>query len=114
MLSQNETVRQLHLLRARIADPKNWTTHALARDAHGKSVMPWDDRAMQFCLAGAAMAVSKGCSRLSEERLWRALVKQSGGDDHQPIRINNLQGHAAVLALIDSAIAAEIDEAADA
>lgn len=53
MTDEAESPRLQVLRRARALLEAGWTQHLLARDADGKSVAPWSDRATCFCLLGA-------------------------------------------------------------
>ncbi len=83
-----------------IEKEENWTTEHYARNADGVVVFATAPDACKFCALGAVMHVSRstgptqGAAQLSEVCA-------------EPVHhINDKQGHAAVLALYDRAIAA--------
>lgn len=48
--------------RAKIADPKNWTKDAYARDAGGAEIEFWAPTACQWCASGAISACDDGAA----------------------------------------------------
>jgi hypothetical protein len=92
-----------------LEDPSRWTAGELATDSMGASVEPTDDEAQRFCAVGALMrATSEFTSdALAAEILayqtHLALVDFAGiPEGHTTLeRINDHQGHRAVLVIFD-------------
>jgi len=105
------TIQKQVLIKARalIADPDHWTRSVLARNAEGHSVHWCDPSATRWCAVGAIYRTAyelvgneKEATRLGEEvarrvaPIWfcRSLMT-----------INDIRGHASVLAKFDRALA---------
>jgi hypothetical protein len=101
---------KLHIVekaRALIADEKHWCRRHLAEDGNGISVSPISYSAIKWCALGALIATAyqltndvDAAYQLSNEVLgahYRAATL---------MHVNDLRGHAAVLALFDEVIAA--------
>lgn len=104
------TAEVLQKARDLIADESRWTHGKYARDALGEDVEPTSPEACKFCALGALLAVS-GAQYEEEDDLpsiaaLRAVcpVDERGRRRRVP-SVNDLDGHAAVLALFDEAIA---------
>jgi len=97
------TLEALKAARALIADPSHWTQGALARNARGNRVRPWSEHAVRWCAEGASIRVC-GPNFGLRGRLVGVLF---GDGADAPWVVNDDQGHAAVLAMYDRAIAAE-------
>lgn len=94
--------------RAKIADPKNWTQRAYARDAKSESVSSLDADAVCWCAAGAvrwAGGDSYGGSLLSD-RAWGELLQTAHfhEDSASMFAFNDTHTNAEVLALFDKTI----------
>lgn len=96
--------------RARIADPKNWTECASARDAQGRAVSSINPKACSWCALGAVLSVSHGKGNAELVALETA-VDQLFPDQVFIAGVNDNLGHAAVLQMYDAAIAAAEREA---
>jgi len=90
-----------------ISDPTKWTQGTYARDKYGNCTDPGMENACRWCALGAVvqasieLGVDDGIGSASVDRL----IDAAGG----PVTtINDNQGHAAVLALFDKAIASEM------
>jgi hypothetical protein len=106
-MSKPVSVQILERARALIEDERHWCPGDLARDAMGYSVSPADSGAEQRCALGALMAAA--CEFTSDSHLAHDLACSA----MRPLvgatsltHINDLEGHTAVLALFDAAIAA--------
>ncbi len=94
----------LRAARARIADELHWTPWNLARDETGRAVSPKSPRAVCWCAFGALGAEGSNLDSIEAQALRKAAAKlfktESAG------YVNDVLGHAAVLAMYDAAIAA--------
>ena len=94
--------------RAPVADESRWCRGKLARDAKGRGVCPMSESATKRCGLGALMAASyemTGHHRAAYDLAIRAMQPLYGTTTL--VKVNDLRGHAAVLALFDEVIAAE-------
>lgn len=100
----------LRAARARIEDPKNWTTGQFARNAKGDPVSCYSKKAVCWCAIGAVNAErTDGSERRALDFLYDASERLYGNLD---VSIINDDGdHAAVLRVFDAAIAAAEAEA---
>lgn len=89
--------QQLQATRELIADPSRWTQEVPARTKNGAECGAFDEAAVSWCVEGAWRRVTGSCDAFD----LRCLL------DDEPMEINDEQGHAAVLALLDSAIERE-------
>lgn len=96
--------------RALIADPSQWTTHSLARDAQGLGRLATDEDAVCFCAAGALQRVCGGKLGNVEGtylyfKLWNVLDDAAAALGYgSTVHANDDVGHAAVLQCYDYAI----------
>jgi hypothetical protein len=93
--------------RALIADEQNWCRGQLARDAKGNPVCPTDRRAKRRCALGAFIAAAyeiTNDSTLAHDLAFGAVRSFRGITTL--IKVNDVRGRAAVLALLDEATAA--------
>jgi hypothetical protein len=105
-MSKPVKVQILERARALIADERHWCPGDLARDAMGFSVNPTDGSAEQHCALGALVAAAyeiTSDSHLAHDLALTAMRPLVGATSLT--QINDLEGHAAVLALFDAAIA---------
>ena len=97
--------------RALVANPDTWTQGATARDARGRRVEPEDDEAVRFCLIGALhracaeVVAPLGVYNRASARLEAASFAL--GKRGAVSIVNDTEGHAGALALIDAAIQQE-------
>ena len=94
--------------RALIADKQHWCRGELARDVSGKGVCPTSASAVRRCALGAVIAAAYELMHdldAAHDFAFKALRPQYG--TATPVRVNDMRGHAAVLALFDTVIAAE-------
>jgi|SoiMethySBSTD1v2_1073268.scaffolds.fasta_scaffold87656_1 hypothetical protein len=94
--------------RALIADEQHWCRGELARDVNGEEVCPTSASAVKWCALGAVTAAAHELTHDLDAALdfaFKALRPQYG--TATLVRINDMRGHAAVLALFDDVIAAE-------
>ena len=107
------TVQKQVLINARalIADPARWTRGALACNANGRKV-DWSDRsATKWCAHGAIYRAAYDLVADQKEatRIGNEAAKSIYGPHWLFVSlaiINDRQGHAAVLAVFDKALAA--------
>jgi len=93
--------------RSLIADEEHWCRCELARDARGTGVCPTSDTAVKRCGLGAVIAAAYEITR--EHRAAYDLAIRAMRPLYGPatlVRVNDMRGHAAVLALFDEVIAA--------
>lgn len=104
------TAEVLQKARDLIADEDRWTHGYYARDEEGFEVEPNEPGACQWCALGSIYHVLGAEVVYAEEEpdAVRALnaTAAAGGSADNPAYINDINGHAAVLALFDKAIAA--------
>lgn len=90
-----------------INDEQRWCRGSLARGKAGASVQVHDSGARRFCAMGALMlAASELCSDESEAGNLAYAIGKIISPTGSLVFVNDYQGHAAVLALFDTAIAA--------
>ena len=93
--------------RALIADESHWCRGELARDMNGVGVCPTSDRAMKRCGLGAVIAAAYQLTndfRAAHDLAIQAMRPLYGSATL--VHVNDMRGHAAVLALFDEVIAA--------
>jgi hypothetical protein len=93
--------------RALIADEQHWCRGELARDINGEGVSPTAASAVKRCGLGAVIAAAyelthdvDAAQDLALQALW------PGYGTGTLVHVNDMRGHAAVLALFDEVIAA--------
>jgi hypothetical protein len=101
----------LRAARALIQDPAHFTQRTLARDAAGRSALPWEDEAVAFAVYGALVrsaydllpgeAVYSVAFQTAAHFVRSAAVER--GRMHW-VAVNDQLGHEAVLAIVDRAI----------
>ena len=93
--------------RALIAEEQNWCRGQLARDARGNPVCPTDARAKTRCALGAFIAAAYEIANdymLADDLAIGAV--RLFADTATLVNVNDVRGHAAVLMLLDEAMAA--------
>ena len=93
--------------RALIADESHWCRGELARDVNSMGVCPTSDSAMKRCGLGALIAAAYQLTsdyRGAHDLAILALRPLHGSATL--VHVNDMRGHAAVLALFDEVIAA--------
>ena len=93
--------------RALIADERHWCRGELARDVNGVGVCPTADSAMKRCGLGALITAAYQITnehRGAHDLAIQALRPLYGSAT--VVHVNDIRGHAAVLALFDEVIAA--------
>jgi hypothetical protein len=106
-LSRPLKVQIVEGARALISDESRWCRGELARDAKGRSVCPMSDSAMKRCGLGALLMASYEITR--DHRAAYDLAIKAMRPLHGTatlVKVNDIRGHAAVLALFDEVIAA--------
>ena len=92
--------------RALIADQQHWCRGELARNANGEGVCPTSASAVKRCALGAVIAAAHefaGDLDAAHDLALKALRPKCG--TATLVRVNDIRGHAAVLALFDEVIA---------
>jgi hypothetical protein len=106
-MSKSLKVQIVEKARARIEDERHWCRGELARDVDALSVRPTDSRAEKRCALGALIAaayeITKDQSQAHEIAI--GAVRPLHGTATL-VNVNDVRGHAAVLALFDEVIAA--------
>ena len=95
--------------RALIADEQHWCRGQLAEDATRDSVFPTSASAVRRCGLGAVIAAAYQLTNdydAANELAHNALRPHYGISTL--VHVNDMRGHAAVLALFDEVIAAEL------
>jgi len=93
--------------RALIEDERHWCRNELARDANGRSVDPTDQRVVRRCGLGALIAAAYQIT--NDHRQAHALAITALRPVHGSatlVKINDIRGHSAGLAVFDEVIAA--------
>ena len=93
--------------RALIADEEHWCRGELARDAKGVGICPMSDSATKRCGLGALIMAAYQIT--NDRRQAHDLAIQAMRPLHGSValvNVNDVRGHAAVLALFDEVIAA--------
>jgi hypothetical protein len=99
--------------RALIADEQRWCLGVLAEDATGASVFPTSPNAVMHCGLGALIAAAYQLTHdfdTANELAHKALRPHYGAATL--VHVNDMRGHAAVLALFDEVMAAELSDLA--
>ena len=94
--------------RALIADENHWCRGELARDAKGRGVCPMSDDATKRCGLGALIMAAYQITndrRAAHDLAIKAMRPLRGSATL--VNVNDVRGHAAVLALFDEVIAAD-------
>jgi hypothetical protein len=98
----------LERARTLIKDERHWCSGDLARDAQGLSISPTDRNTEKRCALGALLAAAHqltGDFNSAQEVAMIAMRPIIGATSLT--HINDIEGHAAILALFDLAIAAQ-------
>jgi hypothetical protein len=105
-VSKSLKVQIVEQARALIEDDRRWRSGELARDRNGLSVSPTDRCAERRCALGALIAAAYRMTNDLDHAHNLALkaVRPLYGTATL-VNINDLRGHAAVLALLDEVIA---------
>ena len=93
--------------RALIADKQHWCRGELARDVNGEGVCPSSASAVKRCALGAVIAAAHELTHnldFANDFAFKALRPRYG--TATLVRVNDMRGHEAVLALFDTVIAA--------
>ena len=91
-----------------IADEQHWCRRHFGEDAHGFPVSPTSPSAIKWCGLGALIAAAYQLTHNADAAYqvgYQVLRPRYGSSTL--IHINDVRGHAAVLALFDEVIAAE-------
>ena len=102
-LSKPLKIQIVERARALIANEEHWCRGDLARDANGVGVCPTSDSATKRCGLGALIMAAYR-SRAAHDLAIKAMRPLRGSATL--VNVNDVRGHAAVLALFDEVIAA--------
>jgi hypothetical protein len=106
-LSKPLNVQIVERARALIADEQHWCRGELARDGKGRGVCPMSESATKRCGLGALMTASYEITRYHRAAYDLAIrATQPLYGTATLVKVNDLEGHAAVLALFDEVIVA--------
>jgi hypothetical protein len=106
-LSRSLKFQIVEQARALIAEESHWCRGDLARDANGVGVCPTSDSAKKRCGLGALIMAAYQIT--NDRRQAHDLAIQAMRPLHGSatlVNVNDVRGHAAVLALFDEVIAA--------
>jgi hypothetical protein len=104
-LSRPLKIQIVELGRTLIADEQHWCRHHLALDKNGIAVTPTSSLAVKRCALGAVIAAAYQLTHDFDtaHKLGHEALASIG----RPVtRVNDVRGHAAVLAVFDEIIAA--------
>ena len=104
-MSKPLKIQIIELARTLIVDEQHWCTHNLALDKNGTPVAPTSSRAIKRCALGAVLAAAYQLTHDFDtaHKLGHEALASIG----RPVtRVNDVRGHAAVLAVFDEIIAA--------
>jgi hypothetical protein len=107
LVSKPLKVQVIEKARALIEEERHWCRGELARDMDASSVCPTDSRAERRCALGALIAAAyelTNDSRRAHELAISAVRPLYGSATL--VNVNDVRGHAAVLALLDEVLAA--------
>jgi len=92
--------------RALIEDEDHWCRGGLARDKFGVSVLPTDSEARRRCAFGALIAAAhEATGDMRQAYEFAILAMGSTRGAAALVTVNDTEGHAAALALLDEAMA---------
>ena len=106
-MSRPLKVQIVEQARALIADESRWCRGEIARDAKGRGVCPMSDSATKRCGLGALIMAAYQITndrRQAHDLAIKAMRPLHGSATL--VNVNDVRGHAAVLALFDEVIAA--------
>src|SRR4051812_19848381 len=106
-MSRSLKLQIVERARALIADEQHWCCHHLAQDVSGAAVFPASARAVRWCGLGAVISAAYHFTQdfdAAHDLGHNALRPHSSAATL--IHVNDVRGHAAVLALLDEVIAA--------
>ena len=106
-MSKPFKVQVVEKARSLIEDEQHWCRGELARDADARSVCPTDSRTERRCALGALIAAAY---QLTNDHSQAHEIAISGVrplfGTATLVNVNDVRGHAAVLALLDEVLAA--------
>jgi hypothetical protein len=106
-LSRPLKIQIIERARSLIADKQHWCRRHFGEDANGVAVSPTSARAVKWCGLGAVIAAAYQLTHSTDAAYqvgYQVLRPRYGSTTL--IHINDVRGHAAVLALFDEVIAA--------
>jgi len=106
-MSKPLKVQIVEKARCLIEEKEHWCRGTLAVDAHGNPVCPTDPMAKRRCALGALIAAAHDLTYNTRQAYDLAIsVVRSCRATSTLVNINDVRGHAAVLAFLDEVIAA--------
>ena len=106
-MSKPLNIQIIEKARSLIEEKEHWCRGTLAVDARGNHVCPTDSRAKRRCALGAIVAAAYEFTNDPGQAYDLAVsVVRSFRGTSTLVNVNDVRGHAAVLALLDEAIAA--------
>ena len=105
-MSKPLKVQIVEKARSLVEGKEHWCRGTLAMDAHGNPVCPTDPTAQRRCALGALIAAAHELTYNTRQAYDLALsVVRSCRATSTLVNINDVRGHAAVLAFFDEVIA---------
>jgi hypothetical protein len=104
-MSKPIQIQIIEMARLLVQDEKKWCRSQMAFDSYGTPVCPTDDTASKWCAYGALVAAAHNMAGDSGRAIdLAAIAVKDFGDCDALMRVNDTQGHAAVLALFDEVL----------
>ena len=104
-MSKPLNVQIIERARSLIEDSKHWCRGTLAVDARGNPVCPTGTRAKRRCAIGAIIAAAYEFTSDSRQAYDLGVsVVRTFRSASTVVNVNDMRGHAAVLALLDEAL----------
>ena len=105
-MSKPLNIQVVERARSLIEKEEHWLRGTLAMDARGNVVCPTDPAARRRCVLGAVIAAAREFTNDSKQAYDLAItIVRSFRGTTTLVNVNDVRGHAAVLAVLDEAIA---------
>ena len=105
-MSKPLNIQIIERARFLIEKEEHWCRGTLAVDARGNAVCPTDAAARRRCVLGAVIAAAREFTNNSKQAYDLAIsIVRSFRGTTTLVNVNDVRGHAAVLAVLDEAIA---------
>jgi hypothetical protein len=95
------TTELLIAAKDKISNPKNWTTHAAAKDVYDKQISVYSKEAVCWCSMGAVESLVDPTMGILIEKAWQRLREAAGCFISE---YNDSHTHEEVMELFDKAI----------
>jgi hypothetical protein len=103
-MSKSLKLQVIETAKSLIQDERNWCRSVLARNADGRSVEATDTTAVRRCALGALVSAAYQLTRDHQQAFGLAIAAlRPMCGSATLVRVNDMRGHAAVLALFDEA-----------